>query len=283
MIFKCSKCGKEICCSRNDLIKFKKMKYECYSCYTIITSKRYKPINTGRTGFIDIKGGLGDTVLFKALIDYYREENKNEIVEIIDKDSNINHFDKIFVANLHYKNSNQMGKWYSLTNEIENIKRMGKYLKLWFKPRKPKIELPEKYICIHIRNILKKREKAPDPKKNINREEIEMLNKAIIMPAVIVGDKPPQTLTFKHIDLTNNTTIQELAYIIQKAKLYIGKDSGPAHIAGCCNNIPMICWNYAEQKWFPKTKNESYFYLRTSKLDEVKNKIKDLQKRIKEK
>jgi len=231
-------------------------------------------------------GALGDVCINEVIRRKYIEQNSNEIVKFCD---DINLFEgclrefkprKIFWSNLSLIDGDVVKKinkpsnaiWYSVTGEVNTFLKQGFYPELLFEPKKPK-DISGFDIVLHLRNI----KKCSD--KNVSSGEASrILNILSDYKIVLVGKDLPvndEILNNNVIDLRNKLSLAEIAWLMKRAKLFIGKDSGIAHLAGICNVPYLICWNYVSEQWFPKTRSKGeYFISKDNEFSDVLGTIK---------
>lgn len=99
------------------------------------------------------------------------------------------------------------------------------------------LKLPKDYICIHTN--------SKDESRNWDNEKWNTLFVKIISTfnfcVVEIGKKNVIKINSgKYINLCAKTNLLETAEIISRAKLFIGIDSGPAHIANACGTYGII-------------------------------------------
>ena len=107
---------------------------------------------------------------------------------------------------------------------------------------KQKVEgLPEEFITFHCKT-------TQDPKDYDNWHVVFDRIKGI--PIIQVGDNQEPLLEHPDVvDMRGKTNPQQLAYIISKAKLHVGQDSFPAHVANAVKTLSVIVYGgtYAKQ------------------------------------
>jgi len=122
----------------------------------------------------------------------------------------------------------------------------------------------KEYVAFHIRNINKIKSKNTDP------EYVERILDYLIdvwltkggesRCIVLVGNDESYGKKIDHldydtvIDFRKKMTLEEIFTVIKHSKLFIGSDSGIAHLAGCCD-VPIVSWGYVNEYWFPKVRN----------------------------
>jgi len=173
---------------------------------------------------------------------------------------------------------------YNVMNEIYAFAKRGIYPELTIIPEKPDVELPDKYVAMHIRNIEKVPER-PNPKKNMRPELARNIIYFLyieICNVVLIGDDNPIDLerewimnafgtseTSKLFDLRKKLTLPEIAWVLKNAVLYVGRDSGMVHFAAACGT-PMVVWNFGSDRWFPKMPEEKFTALQNKESTEEK-------------
>lgn len=90
---------------------------------------------------------------------------------------------------------------------------------------------------------------------NNSRIFVEMVKEYLKIPVVVIGP-PPQKNVADEIgayNLVGQTSLMEMTELIRRAKLYIGSDSGPMHIAGAVNTPLIALFNKdIPSRWAPK-------------------------------
>lgn len=89
------------------------------------------------------------------------------------------------------------------------------------------VDLPDDFIVIHAGKTLWAGRNWSAYKFDAIAKRIHELGYKL----VAVGCETDHLPAFTHLDLRGKTSISQLAYVIAKAKLFIGIDSGPMHIA----------------------------------------------------
>jgi len=113
--------------------------------------------------------------------------------------------------------------------------------KMYIALEKPNVELPETYITFHAKT-------TQDPKDYERWDEVFEQLQGITVVQVGNADEP--LIKYENvIDLRGKTTPQQLAYIIKHAKLHLGLDSFPAHVASAVETPSVILYGgtYAKQ------------------------------------
>jgi len=255
--------------------------FECPSCYTIVSKgELYRPDTI--TVFTIMGKALGDSVYSNFLKRMYLQFNPKETVYFLTERMTVEGIkqllnpDKIFWSDVQDGESKGTPKgvyWFSLTNEVKAYNKMGYYPELWFKPLDVKFK-PKKRIILHPRNV-----DNDTSFKNMNFEVFkELLRYLKEYDIVLIGNDEK----FKHenigltniIDYRNKLSLSQIVDLINDSTLYLGVDSGLAHIAGCCNT-KMIVWDFRNFNWFPITRNKhKYLQLKDSTIDNI---IKNIQ------
>ncbi len=214
---------------------------------------------------------LGDRIMHEVIKRKYKEDNPDEVIHFPDNAFEARDlrkaqgFNKIFWADIsipidtgfqkEYMMPPNGAKWFSVSSEATAYAKMGIYPGLPFQPTKPGIKIPKKYVAVHFRNIHK-----GDEKKNVSEilaYKILNLLKSYGIPTLIVGNDAKYETIESEIgslaqDLRGPMSIPRLAWVLREAALYVGSDSGLAHLAAVsgCQNI--VTWNYVNENWFPK-------------------------------
>jgi hypothetical protein len=249
--------------------------WECLSCFTIIASGRYD-INVpgARTIFSPMGSAIGDRIVQEVVRRYYSDNNPNENIFYLDgygpteeilRNGNIN---KIFWADVtNFMPMPKGAMWFSLTNEADALARKGLYPQLPFALKKPNIELENEYVVLHVRNIKKTPSKNAEPL--IIKSVVDFF-KRINKKVVLVGnDRPLEGEDMPNvIDLRFSLQLSEIAWIIKGANLFVGKDSGVAHLAGCCK-VSMVCWGYKSKRWTPKVPSGQGSFLMDAESNDI--------------
>jgi len=149
--------------------------------------------------------------------------------------------------------------------------------------------IKSEYVVFHIRNINKIRSKNTDP------EWVEKILDHLIYNwttkqekpcfVVLVGNDDSYGRKIEHlaydtvVDFRNKLTLDEIYHVISSSKLFIGSDSGIAHLAGCCN-VPMVCWGFESELWFPKVRNIKDCLFLTKAESKIEVVLKEIEKKI---
>jgi hypothetical protein len=272
--FTCAVCGREWSIAEADLKRFESNHFECNICYSVIAKQRYeKNIKGAEVLFSPMGNALGDRIMSEVIRRKYKEDNPDEIVyfpqnaiEAYDL-RRAKTFKKVFWADVAVPIESGMqrefllppdgAKWFSVSSEASEYARQGIYPELTFKPTKPGIKIPKDYAVLHFRNIGTHDDRSKNTPEILAKRLLD-LTKHIFNYILIVGnDKKYEYMedeidAEKVIDLRGSLAIPRLAWVLREASLYIGPDSGVAHLAAAsgCRNI--ISWNYVNENWFPK-------------------------------
>ncbi len=272
--FTCKICGRSWSISELDYKFYESHEFECNLCYSLIAKKRY-PVNIkgAEVLFSPMGNALGDRLMNEVIKRNYLKNNPDESVHFPDNAFEARDlrkaqgFNKIFWADIsipietgfqkEYMMPPDGAMWFSVSSEATAYAKMGIYPELPFHPTKPGIKIPKKYVAVHFRNIHK-----GDEKKNVS----EMLAYKVLsnliwhdVNIVLVGNDSKYEFIETEIknlkcvtDLRGPMSIPRLAWILREADLYVGSDSGLAHLAAVsgCQNI--VTWNYVNENWFPK-------------------------------
>lgn len=301
MKYTCKKCRQEISVQKDELKQAEKRNWECLNCWTVIATNRYPKIPTMTTVFSNLGKGLGDKVLSENLLSFYREQNPSEKIVVLKKTLSANacktkyRYSKYFISNV---NDNALdvipsGKtiyWFNLNTEIKEIFSNGRELRLWFKPIKPKLTTDElislkneSCVIVHARHICKNGDKL-DNSKNMTKDEFQsilnMIWKYNKIPVLVGNDKEIPGINYKqkYFDFRNKLTLEEIAWILKRGILYIGRDSGMLHVASCINGLPLIAYNFVQDTWKPFTTNSHKFF--NSRKFDFKDLINEIEFRL---
>lgn len=272
MDFTCKICGRSWSISELDYSFYESHNFECNLCYSLIAKRRY-PINQkgAEVLFSPMGNALGDRIMHEVIKRNYVKDNPDEKVYFPDNAFEARDlrkaqgFNKIFWGDVtipietgfqrEYMNPPTGAMWFSVSGEATAYAKMGIYPELPFQPTKPGIKLPKKYVAVHFRNIHK-----GDEKKNVSEilayKILNLLNE-YDLPVLLVGNDSKYETIEGEIDslaqdLRGYMSIPRLAWVLREAALYVGSDSGLAHLAAVsgCQNI--VTWNYTNENWFPK-------------------------------
>lgn len=120
-------------------------------------------------------------------------------------------------------------------------------------------DIKKPYIIISLSGSVKSKQLPI----NILIELINSLNESVIL----IGGKNEIDISniiessCKVINLTGKLSILESAYIISKADMYIGNDTGMSHIAACLNIPSIICWQESKTFTNESIKRKTVNYL----------------------
>jgi len=254
---------------------------------------------------------LGDNILWTMIYQDYLKNNPAESVSFLPFNADIlklvkqEQVDKLFIRMPSCVTDNQIAELRTCTN-VYLYELHIECHELWKRGIYPKFEahsaegiahsrndlqhwnwnLDKDYVVFHIRNI--KTIKAKNTNPDFVRAIVEHLILDYYAESYIVflgnDDSYGRNVEFigfdKVIDFRNKLTLDEIVRVIQQSRLFIGSDSGIAHLAGCCD-VPMSCWNFENEFWFPKVRNLDQCLFLTkgeSRLEvilrEVKRKLK---------
>ena len=266
MQYTCSRCGGKITCANDaqTLKLVKKRDHRCPLCFTVIADRKYKRnIKGGITLFSPMDSMMGDRVVFESILRWYKLENPDETIKYL------NHCDPVAMI-LKYNPVKFF--WASTTNLLDcpkhksiiryNVAReasalaiKGHYPALWFKPKKVDVKPFGRYICFSARNIAKARWKNAEP-YIVNRMYMhfdKLVREGVIDKVVLIGMDEPIDGVYEPtdefvVDMRKKLKLEESAYILSKALLTVGKDTGTMHLASAAGS-PIIAWGYTEAEW----------------------------------
>lgn len=248
-------------------------------------------IKGGKTLFspVGLYTGLGDRIVFQAIIQKYRMDNPDETILTPDWvlfEDEIREYapDKLFWADKSdYIKPPGGAIYYSLYEEAEALREIGIFPEI-MKPTIADTENVRKYgkidyAILHLRNIKHRRGHNVEPeianaviavlkRKTERRYRVasffrRLAGKKRIKAIILVGnDAPhPEIMTDGDIiDLRQKLSLPEITWLMQWAELFIGKDSGLAHLAGACG-CPLVVWGFWERKYFPKVPDGQGMFL----------------------
>ena len=285
MYFTCKKCRESVSCPSLDRKRFEEREWVCDACWTPIFDKKYKVNQRGADVFFSpMSGGLGDRIVSSIIQKQYLRDNPDENVVFAGE---FDHMFDLWYGRKNYKkifwaNITNLGKvpdkaiWFSVTSEANAYARAGIYPE-WTEFEKPNVELPETYCVMHQRYYSRVDEKNFEPHYAF---AIERLLKELQMPTVFVGQDEPLTGDAHplFIDMRRKLKLPEIAWVIRHAKFFIGKDSGIAHLAGACSDVPLVCFGYRSPPWIPKVHpgRLAAWSDRDTKLENILDKIKEV-------
>jgi hypothetical protein len=282
--YQCKKCGCTVYYSPHN----PKMKKEyCPICDTIIFDGRYEKMPWAVTLFApcgDERFGvaLGDWVISEVVERYYKEQNPGEKVIIANTKRPMEWWvrktkpDKVFLNEFYRENLDWLNNVnprqvyrYRSVREACTMAEHGIYPR----PRLPHESyknsnlLPDKYIVFHRRNYIRAEGWKDEYKRNVPAELAEEIVTAILKitgrPIVIIGNDEAGDGLGKMeniIDLRRKLTLGQIMKIINKAVMYVGKDSGMVHVAAA-EGTSVVSWGYTTESWFPKMPKENYVAL----------------------
>lgn len=144
------------------------------------------------------------------------------------------------------------------------------------------------YVVFHIRNIQTIKDKNTD--EFVVRKIFRLLEAIIVkfkkLKIVLLGNDNILGLEgnlripdYFLIDLRNQLSLNEIASVIRNCQVFIGSDSGIAHLAGCCD-VPMVSWNYVNRFWFPKVRNSGQCTFLTKNQSKIEIILSEIKERI---
>ena len=144
-------------------------------------------------------------------------------------------------------------------NEVCEYASRGVYPELEYILDKPKIDLPEKFVVCHFRNV-EKVPKRPRPKRNVSPElarRIVRLIEGYGFPVLLIGNDDPLGVSGT-VDLTHKLSLGEIAWLCKHSILFCGRDSGVAHVAAAAG-ARIVAWDFHPNgKWYPKAPVENW-------------------------
>ena len=282
--FICPLCRREVSYPVADYEFHRVHFWECSNCYSVIAKERYAVnVKNGKTLFSPMGTALGDVCINEVIKRKYQECNPDEEIlfcEDIDTFKNmLNIFkhNKIFWSDLSLVDINDKkiekpasAIWYSIASEVNTFMDKGFYPELAIMVKKPNID--ETFdVILHLRNVAKCKD------KNISFDEADKI--LDILQGMTVGlvgnDKIIDGENLGSVtDLRNILSLSEIAWLMQRTKLFIGKDSGMVHFAGVCNVPYLISWNYVSNRWFPKTRSKGEYFIKKEGFDKALKAVK---------
>lgn len=277
--FICTRCGMRVFFPKADYNKWKLQGWKCAHCWNVLYEKRY-PVNIkgGLTVFTalgskEMGKALGDSTVFEVIKRKYREDNPDEKVIFLEPEADqmkaIKKLNpcKIFLTEFFHEDTVEISRHpktirINCTNEVNKLATEAKmYPRLEYKPKRPDVDFPLHYVSLHIRNIEKSPER-PNPSRNFPLPLANYLLDNVLQNynIVIVGnDNVSDNYAERQnvVDLRNKLTLPELAFVLKNSFLFIGRDSGVAHVAAACG-CQIVAFDYASEKWFPKTDPEKF-------------------------
>jgi len=263
--YRCTVCKKTITYTKTDNSFHKGHCWECPLCYSVLAKNRYERNIKGTTTIFSPMGlALGDRIVSEVIKRRYILENPDEKVIFLNSEFDFNKIKekyrpaKIFWSDITlFKTMPKDVIWFSICNEANEYARQGYYPQLTFRYKSVEIKkinfVKEDYIVFHIRNI--ERSKDKNEKPEIANNILSYLTKAGFKIVLIGND---ERLGFEDnyniVDLRNKLKLEQIAWVCDNAKLYCGKDSGLAHLAGC-TSASLVVWDFASPRWYPKTPN----------------------------
>ena len=296
--FNCKICGNTICYPKIDQEHRERLEWECDLCYLRLSHepRRYEVNAKGkRTVFIPMGDALGDQIVQEVVRRRYATENPDEEIihlafpgpqqyihvkrDILERYKPY----KLFWGSQATRIEGQRPKdalWFSLVNEANGFAREGHY------PQFNDLEQVEndwgRYVVLHLRNL------SHSPMKNVSPfmmmkilETLDSLRKQDILDSVVLvgnddketNDPYPSWLS----DRRKTLNIQQLAWVCKNALLFVGKDSGVAHLAGT-QRVPMVLWGFTDQRWQPKVPAGQmicFNYSRDLRMEQITDAVKE--------
>jgi hypothetical protein len=275
--------------------------------------KKY-PVNIkdGVTWFYPANSlSLGDNILWTAIFQDYLSHNSREAVSFLPFNADIlqlvqaEDVDKVFIrmpscvtdAMINTLREYTDVYLYELHVECHELWNQGVYPKFEVQSAagimQTKSDLQhwawdvdKDYVVFHIRNIRTIKAKNTDPKfvaaimKHLGEDYYGEYYVVLLGNDDSYGREIEYLAADRIVDLRNRLALDDIFKIIEKSRLFIGSDSGIAHLAGCCD-VPMVCWNFVNEFWFPKVRNLDRCLFLTKEesrlevvLREVKGKLK---------
>jgi len=285
--FTCTKCGQNVVCIPRDYAKFERRSFVCDLCLSVIFDKTYPRNLKGTTTIFSAAGNsLGDNIIMEVLERMYKQDNPDETVIFLNDEENHAEAPTKYQATKFFINEfcrndipicfQGMIRYFA-TNDICKYAEVGIYPKLRFEPQKSVIlGQPEKYIVFHFRNI-EKHPTRPKPDRNVPRETaqglVDFANDLGYAPVIVGNDDwMPIVGAF---DCRNRLSLPEIAWLIQNARLYVGRDSGMVHVAAAVGT-EIVAWGFSGERWYPKMPKSDFTALQKdeSDLENIKQAIK---------
>ena len=262
--YTCTICGNKVTYPVGDESVHEFRRHECALCYTVIHSRRFPRPEPGSVALFGPAGpGIGDYLFKSFLMEQFGRKHPG--VDIIDATGTSSTAlqigaDLIFWAdNAGAKNPAPPGSLtYILTNEVRAFVKDGYWPRLWFELEE--YDLPRgvdlrNSVVVNLRNI-----NRCSP-KNVSDTEADTLYKILVHlkargeidRIILVGNDAPLTMSWLPefaIDLRNQLTLPEIAWLCRGAMFTVGKDSGILHIAAAAGGY-VIGWGYRDSHWRP--------------------------------
>ena len=242
-------------------------------------------IKNGVTVFAPVGGfDLGDRIVFEVIRRRYKIDNPDEKIIFPEAvfDPEVVKLklrpDKFFWSDVSQFAAMPEGcVYYELYQEAEALCEIG-----WY-PAWAVNELPEAglrrgggntvldrageflnrdFVVLHLRHIKKRAEKnVPiDLARGVFNALMEQKRNIVLL-----GNDEPYTgmiTAFSNVlDLRNKLDLPEVAQVLKKAKLFMGSDSGIAHLAGACSLCPMVVWGLWGEVYRPKVRKDRLRWL----------------------
>jgi hypothetical protein len=278
--FICQICNKKISYPIGDM--FFRDAGECVNCYSVIVKGRYEKNIPGTTVFGSMGDALGDRVVQKAVLDYYKKDNPDERVLVGDKYLDMPHNKLFWARDIQSRDNKTLAMppdaiWFRVNNEANLLVKQGVYAS-WDNFIKPNISLPGVFAVVHFRNASKGK------CKNVHlSKKIRILQELKDYAVVVVGNderEPGEPLTENIVDLRYKLNLDEIAWLCKNCLIFVGPDSGVAHVAAAAGCDNMVCFGYGAMNWTPKTKPEYYTALHRNEstddriADEIKYRLR---------
>lgn len=226
---------------------------------------------------------LGDNILWTIIFQHYQVTNTDEAVQFLAFNADIlglvqsEKYDKLFVrlpSCLTDRTLEELRRHvavfpYEFEKECHELWKMGTYPSLnkacdanmlpMFEEQKINhingLSL-NPYVVVHFRNCRMLPGKNADPV--IVRNVMEKIIQTG-MDVFLVGNDNSYGPDIEFLDcdqvhdVRRKLSLQKIADLMRSCQLFVGSDSGICHLAGCFD-MPMVCWNFMNEYWFPKVK-----------------------------
>ena len=295
--FTCKLCGTQICYPKIDRDHRERLEWECDECYLRLSHhpRRYEVNAKGkRTVFIPMGDALGDRIVQEVVKRRYLAENPDE--EIIHlafpgpqqyinvKRDILERYQpyKLFWGSQATRIEGQRPSsalWFSLVNEANGFAQEGHYPE--FHDLEPVKNDWGRYVVLHIRHLWHSPMKNVSPfmmMKILMTLDHLRLN-GVIDSVVLVGNDDKETNDPYPVwlkDRRKSMNLQQLAWVCKNAMLFVGKDSGVAHLAGT-QRVPMVLWGFTDRRWMPKVppgQAKCFMYSREVRMEQITDAIK---------
>jgi len=259
--YKCAICKNKVTYTKPDNSFHEKNYWECPLCYSVIAKKRYKVnIKNGVTVFSAMGSALGDKIVMEVVKRRYILDNPDEFVIFADESMDVlRKIDRYKPQKIFWSDVTNMmsppkeARWFSLCNEANEFARQGYYP--IFTERYEKVDIKVRdFVVFHIRNINKT--PAKNEKIDIVTEVLNFFDKLKLTVVLVGNDEVLSDEGSRQnvMDYRKKLTLGQIAWLCEKSLLFVGKDSGLAHLAGC-TSAPLVVWDFASPRWYPKTPN----------------------------